>query len=108
MDIFNIDPNPTFTAPVSLPVPGGSPVVVDFRFRHMDSDAFYAMLVESREKKESSVDFLARFVDGWEGDKINAAFSMESLARLVKNYPRTAMAIFRVYESELVGAMGKN
>lgn len=106
--MFTIDPKPTFCLGVGLPVPGAVPVVVVFRFRHLDSEAFFAMLAESREKAESAADFLARFVDGWEGETINAAFSLEALARLVKNYPKAAKAIFAAYEGELIGALGKN
>lgn len=54
-DLFTIDPNPTFTLPVPLPVPGRSPVAVTFRFRHMDREAFFAMLEESREDRKSVV-----------------------------------------------------
>ena len=81
MDIFSIDPEPTFTAPVWLPLPGKAPVKVTFRFRHMEHEAFYAMLAESSAAREKSADFLARFVDGWEGDAINAPFSRESPTR---------------------------
>lgn len=107
-DLFTIDPNPTFTLPVPLPVPGRSPVAVTFRFRHMDREAFFAMLEESREKKESTADFLARFVDGWEGENINAAFSKESLDKLTRNYPKAGQAIFAAYEGELIGVLAKN
>ena len=108
MDIFELDPNATFVAPVALPRPGLTPVVVDFRFRHKDEEAFYAMLRDSKEKQEDSATFLARFVDGWEGDKINAAFSLDALAKLVRNYPLAAKAIFLAYQTELVGAPAKN
>lgn len=106
--LFTIDPNPTFVAPVALPIPGGVPVEVKFRFRHMDSDAFYNMLNESRAKSESAADFLGRFVDGWEGENINAPFSAEALAKLAKNYPKVPKAIFRAFEAELIGALEKN
>jgi len=108
MDIFSLDPSPTFVAPVTLPVPGGAEVVVKFRFRHKDEAEFYDMLAESRAQKENFGKFLARFVDGWEGDNINAPFSLEALAKLCRNYPRAAQAIFRVYEAELIGAVRKN
>lgn len=108
MDIFSLDPNPTFVAPVALPRPGESPVIVNFRFRHMEEDAYYAMLRDSRDKKESPADFLARFVDGWEGDNINAAYSQEALVRLVRNYPKSSKAIFASFERELIGALEKN
>jgi hypothetical protein len=108
MDIFEIDPNPTFPAPVSLPRPGKTPVEVIFRFRHMDNDAYWAMLTESRAKKEAAPAFLARFVDGWEGENINAPFSLETLGKLVKNYPKSAKVIFATFEAELIGALEKN
>jgi len=107
-EIFRIDPAPTFIFPVALPVPGGVPVVVRFRFRHMDSEAFFKMLEESREAKEPAAEFLLRFVDGWEGENINASFSAEALGKLVKNYPKAAKAIFGAFEAELVGALEKN
>lgn len=106
--LFTIEPNPTFVFPVPLPVPGGPPVEVKFRFRHMDTDAFYDMLNESRAKGEPAAEFLSRFVDGWEGEQINAAFSAEALGKLVKNYPKAAKAIFGAFEAELIGALEKN
>ncbi len=106
--MFTIEPNPTFVVPVSLPVPGKPAVVVPFRFRHMDNDAYWAMLAESREKKEAAPEFLARFVDGWEGENINAPFSAEALGKLVRNYPKSAKAIFSAFEAELIGALEKN
>lgn len=106
--MFNIDPTPTFVTPVALPVPGGAPVLVNFRFRHMDNDAFWAMLADSKAKKEPAVEFLARFVDGWEGESINAPFSLEALGKLVKNYPKAAKVIFATFEAELIGALEKN
>lgn len=106
--MFSIDPNPTFTAPVDLPVPGKPPVTVMFRFRHKDNEAYWAMLTESRAKGESAVEFLARFVDGWEGENINAPYSQETLGKLVSNYPKAAGAIFKAYEAELIGALAKN
>ncbi len=107
-EIFRIEPAPTFVHPVALPVPGGLPVTVRFRFRHMDGDAFFAMLAESREQKEPADAFLLRFVDGWEGENINAPFSAEALGKLVKNYPKAAKAIFAAFEAELVGVLEKN
>lgn len=106
--MFNIEPNPVFVADVPLPVPGSAPVVVKFRFRHMGNDAYWAMLTESRAKGEGAVDFLTRFVDGWEGENINAPFSLEALGRLVNNYPKAAGAIFKAFEAELIGALEKN
>lgn len=107
-EIFTIEPNPTFVVPVKLPVPGKPPVPVKFRFRHMDEDAYKAMLKESREAGESGATFLARFVDGWEGENISTPFSIEALEKLVKNYPKAGPEIFRTFEAELVGALGKN
>lgn len=106
--IFAIDPQPTFTLPVPLPVPGSLPVTVTFRFRHLDGDAFYSMLNESRAKGDTPAEFLARFVDGWEGENINAPFSQEALERMTKNYPKSSKAVFRAYEAELIGALEKN
>lgn len=106
--MFNIDPHPTFVVPVPLPVPGSAPVPVKFRFRHMSNDEYWAMLTESRAKGENAVDFLARFVDGWEGENINAPFSLEALGKLVNNYPKAAGAIFKGFEAELIGALEKN
>lgn len=106
--MFTLDPNPTFTIPVPLPVPGKEPVKVQFRFRHMSNEAYWQMLTESRAKGESAVDFLARFVDGWEGENINAPFSLEALGKLVGNYPKAAGAVFKAFEAELIGALEKN
>ena len=106
--MFTIDHNPTFTVVVMLPVPGAAPVPVRFRFRHMDGEAYLAMLAESAEKKEASAPFLARFVDGWEGENINAPYSLEALTKLVKNYPKASKAIFSAFEAELFGTLEKN
>lgn len=106
--MFKLETDPTFTKDVMLLRPGERPAAVRFRFRYFEPEALAAMIRESSELGEDNPTFFARFVDGWEGKGIDAAFSQETLGQLLTKYPKNSRVIFEAFTSELLDAPIKN
>ncbi|WP_426287548.1 phage tail assembly chaperone [Luteibacter sp. E-22] len=101
---IKLDPNPTFSAPVSIPVHGGEPVAVSFTFRHRTRSAWEAWLKDELPGMEDA-DVIRALACGWELDD---EFTRENIERLLENYGGANMAVFNAYERELSGARVKN
>ncbi|MFJ2989953.1 phage tail assembly chaperone [Collimonas sp. NPDC087041] len=100
---FKLNPNPTFKAKVDIPVPGDKKQSIEFEFKHKDKDAFKEFI--GTIEKLSDVDTILAISVGWSG--VDADFSPESVALLVKNYHAAAQAIYRKYADELIqGRLG--
>lgn len=94
---------PTFRAKVGIPVAGGEVVQVEFSFKHRTRDALDEF-IRSRAEKGDAESFL-EMVEGWElEDEFNAA----NVELLLQNYGGSALAVYRAYVEELVGAKLKN
>lgn len=100
---IKLDPNPTFDAPVLIPIAGGEPASVRFTFKHRTRDAVVAWLDEIKDKKDAAI--VQDAASGWELDD---AFTAENVERLCQNYGGAADAIFQTYLRELRGARVKN
>lgn len=101
--MLTLDPKPTFKATVDIPRPGDSAVPVTFVFKHKTLKDYFSEVAESKEKAESILPFMERFVDSWEGQNINEPYSPKALEKLMTNYPRAGRAIFNKYREELLG-----
>lgn len=93
---LTLDPAPTFSAPVPIPIAGGDPVPVAFNFKHKTREAFAAWLSGRDGKKKSAV--IMEIADGWELDD---AFNEANVERLLSAYMGAFDAIERVYVREL-------
>jgi Phage tail assembly chaperone len=102
--LFKLEPAPTFWAPVSIPLPGGETGEIRVKFRYRNRDAFVELLKEAATLDD--VDMLLRVIDDWDGP--DAAFSPETLGRLLGNYQQAGRALFRAYRDNLLGAAEKN
>ena len=114
-----LQPNPTFTAPVLIPVPGGKPVAVSFTFRHRGRVALEehqkyidAVLVKLRDESttrsealELDIEVVMKSATAWEMDD---PFNEESLRTLLENYHGAAAAIYATYMRELLQAKAGN
>jgi hypothetical protein len=101
---LKLQPNPTFSAKVEIPVPGqDQPEVVDFIFAHMDRDEFKAFTDPEVAAQRSDMDSLRRIVRGW-GSEVDAPFSDDALAKLIKAYHGAAYAISAKFVAELTKA----
>lgn len=94
---------PTFKALVNIPVAGCDAVPVMFVFKHRTKDELDEF-IKTRADKSDSESFLG-MVSGWD---LEDEFTPENVETLLQNHIGTALATFRVYVDELVGARVKN
>lgn len=104
---FKLQPAPTFTAPVEIPVPGEGLSKVVFTFKYRDREAMKAFLdkVSDKESEMSDPELIEEMCTGWE---LTDPFERASLETLVLNYVQAAGAIFDKYLDELTRARAKN
>ena len=100
--MLKLNPNPTFTAPVSIHVPGESAVKVPFTFNYKTPDEYKDFVANTAKGEKTEQEALSEIVAGWEN--CDAPFSADNFAKLLKKYHRAGEAIFAAYVSELTGA----
>lgn len=100
---FSLVPSPTFKAGVSIQVPGGKAVQVEFTFKHRSRDDFKEFMENIEGRKD--VDILLDIASGWE---LEDAFEAKSLQQLVDNYMGAGQAVLQTYMAELTAARAKN
>lgn len=100
---LTLTPAPTFRAKVGIPVAGGSPVPVEFVFKHRSKSALDAF-IKSRAGADD-VDSVCEMVEGWNLDE---PFDRNGVAALLDNYGGAALAIYEAYVDELLAAKRKN
>ena len=102
---LKLQPNPTFTIPVPLSVPGQeSKAVVQVTYRHLSVNGlrdFYSAL-----SGKTNLDGLAEIITDIAA--VDEPFSKEALGKLLDNYPRAGAELFEAYRNELLGAREKN
>lgn len=94
---------PTFKAPVAIPVPGGKPVSVSFTFKWRAKDEAKAWLESIDDLSDEEV--IVAACSGWELDD---SFDVENVKALCQKFAGAARAIFSTYVEELRGAKAKN
>lgn len=109
--MFNIDPAPTFTAPVPLSRPGlAVPIEVQFIFKHKNRVEMVAWVAKA-EGRSDDVQILGDVIEGWSGlldaQGKEVPYSVTALSRLLTNYAPARGEIFRAYLSELTEAKKK-
>ena len=110
--MFKLNPNPTFTAKITIPVPGGKAQPLTFKFKRLGRKALrdmFAAMEKSRDEKVSEseeLEMLMTFIDGWED--VDAEFSEEALGVLCDNFPGAIGAIIQGYTEKMFGAAEKN
>lgn len=101
--MLKLQPNPTFTAKVGIPVPGqDKPAEITCIFAHMDRDEFKVFAAPDAAAARSDAESLQRILRGWEG--VDAPFSAEAVATLCRQYHGAAFAISSAYVAELTKA----
>lgn len=99
---LKLNPEPTFTIGVRIPVPGGEADPVAFTFKHRTREQVGEWL---RAKDADDTETVLACAVGWDlADEFNA----ENVARLCNNYPGAAGVIVVAYLEELRGARAKN
>lgn len=94
---------PTFKAPVAIPVPGGKTATVQFTFKWRTRDEAKEWL-EGVEKL-SDEEIVLSAASGWDLDD---EFNDTNVNALLQKFGGSARAIFNAYVDELRGAKAKN
>lgn len=93
---FKLDPNPTFDAPVPVPVHGKGTHNVRFTFKHMSKDQLADVSASAKDMTE--VESIKAVALGWELDD---EFNDENIQKLIQNYQGAGSAIISTYLSEI-------
>ena len=101
--MFKIDPDPVFTAPIDIPLPGGERKSFTGSFKHKGRAEAQAFLESAQ---GDDVEMVAEILLGWDG--VDAEFSRETLARLLDNYVGAGAAILEAWALGLAGGRAKN
>ena len=108
--MFQLEPNPTFTAPVAIPLPGGETATIDFVFAHMGRKSLQEFLAAGKDLPDGEA--VRKIVTGWNGvagaDGEPLPITDDNIAALLDNYHGAALAILQVYIRELTGQRVKN
>ena len=108
--MFQLEPNPTFTAPVAIPLPGGETATIDFTFAHMGRKSLQEFLAAVKDLPDGEA--VRKIVTGWSGvagaDGEPLPITDENIMALLDNYHGAALAILQVYIRELTGQRVKN
>jgi hypothetical protein len=109
--MFQLQPNPTFTAAVPLTVPGlPEPIEVQVVFRHQGKTALGAWISAAHGQPDSAV--LHQVIESWSGvtDPAGAPvpYSITRLGELLDHYPSAHGEFFRAYLRELTESKRKN
>lgn len=94
---------PTFRAKVGIPVAGGSPVPVEFVFKHRTKSELEKFMASRA--GASDVDSVMDMIEGWD---LAEAFDREGVELLLENYGGAALALYVAYVDELLQAKRKN
>jgi hypothetical protein len=109
--MFKVNPNPEFTCPVQLSVPGeAKPRVVHFVFRHKDKLQLRAWHADALGKSDAAL--LDELIVSWSGmvgeDGADVPYSITALEDIITKYWPAREEITDAYLNELRGSKAKN
>lgn len=96
---ITLDADPTFTAPVDIPVPGNSPVRVQFTFKGRTREEYEAWIAELGTK--SNVDAIMEVASGW---GLQLPFDRDTLVKFDNKYMAATRVILDKYIAEVTQA----
>ena len=103
--MFKITPNPTFTVPVELTIPGQAEKgTLTVTFKHIGRKARKTYF-ESRQGQDDA-EVLAGLIVDWGGADV--PYSREALETLLDNHELAAVELLNAYGAALAGAAEKN
>ena len=101
--MLKLVPEASFETPVSIPVPGkDKDTVIRVKFKYLDRDELKEYFDSLTTEGIKDEDALGEIVLGWKG--VDAEFSQENLATLLRKYPRAAEAFFTAFQKEALKA----
>lgn len=95
---LKLNPEPTFTAKVGIPVPGGRTSDVLFTFKYRDRDQLGAWIEDTRDMLDDAC--VCDCAIAWDLDD---EFNPENVERLCRSYPGAGREIVGRYVRELAG-----
>jgi hypothetical protein len=98
-----LNPSPSFSVKVAIPVHGSVTSEVEFTFKHRTRDQFGEWL-KALDGKDKDVAIM-EMATAWD---LEDAFSAESVSKLLDNYMGAFDAIYSAYIEELTQAKLKN
>lgn len=109
--MFKLNPNPTFSVPVPITVPGmPEPIEVQITFRHKNKAALRTWILDAAGKDDAAL--LHELIVDWSGmqnDKgENVPYSLTALAELLDGYWAARDDITDAYLIELKESKAKN
>jgi hypothetical protein len=103
--MFKIEANPTFSARVSIGVPGGPTADLNCVFRHKTQEQYREFFSEAAVTGRTDAQAIFEIVDSWDAD---APLTVDNVARLISNHHGAAWAILDTYARELTQARRGN
>lgn len=97
--MLRLKANPTFKAPVKIPVAGGEPVEIKIEYKHKTKDEYDAFILAEKGKKRSDEEAIMDLAVGWEG--VEGEFNAENLHTFCQQYHGAASRIAQTYIEEL-------
>jgi hypothetical protein len=109
--MFKINPNPTFTVPVPITVPGmPEPLEVQITFRHKNKAALRAWVADGAGKEDAAL--LNELITDWSGMQdekgANVPYSLSALSDLLDGYWAARDDITDAYLIALKASKSKN
>jgi len=106
--MFKLNPNPTFKATITIPMPDAEDGKITFEFKHKGRKALQAFVdsLNSADKTRDDEDALGELIVGWSG--VDEKYSPEALSILLDAYPSASRAIFEGYNAALIEGRTKN
>lgn len=93
---LSLNPSPTFTAPVEIPLPDGVVAKQVFTFKHRTREQLNELLAN---KEITDPDLIAAMCTGWDLDE---EFSSDNIKLLCSNYMMAPRLILNVYTASLI------
>jgi|SRR5690606_35891758 len=109
--VFSIIPDPTFSAVVDIPLPGGAKAPMTVIYKHLPSDQWAALWERCSKAKtvnDEAEALIEQILHGWEGVEDASGpleFNADNLATVFKNFPGAAGAILASYPAAMQGAL---
>lgn len=103
---FKLQANPTFKAPVNIPVPGEKADAVMFTFKHKTRSQLDALLTGLANGDVHIDDAVKEVVVEWTYPGVD--YSPEALEQCLEMFAGSAMAIFAAFRDNLMEAKRKN
>jgi hypothetical protein len=96
---LSLQPKPTFTVSVGIPVPGSEPALVGITFKHRTKAALTEFANQAATTDDVTV-FMG-MVTGWD---LDVEFNQANASELLENYIGAGVCIYNAYIAELAKA----